>query len=197
MDGALDILQVNFGDVRCLALSGHLGSQGARKVDGELRRLESDGPPMFILDLSDLHCIDVAGLHVIVGADRRARQAGRVFALVRGPERVHRVFCLAGLHERLEFMSLCDLEGAVPAEASAAAPEQAAAGNGAPARAQQGLLLPEVARLLGISPRTIKRWVREGKMPGARTLTGQEIFPESFVRDLAHRFGGCDAGERA
>jgi excisionase family DNA binding protein len=43
----------------------------------------------------------------------------------------------------------------------------------------------QVAALLGnVSPKTITRWVKEGKLPHTKTLGGHARFPEAEIRKL-------------
>ncbi len=57
-----------------------------------------------VVDLSDIEFIDSTGLRLIVSADARARQHGRLMQLVKGPDRVHRVFRMTLMNERLAFI---------------------------------------------------------------------------------------------
>jgi excisionase family DNA binding protein len=43
----------------------------------------------------------------------------------------------------------------------------------------------EVADLLGVSPKTIARWSRQGRLPFRRTLGGHRRYPEPAIRALA------------
>jgi excisionase family DNA binding protein len=43
----------------------------------------------------------------------------------------------------------------------------------------------EVADLLHVSPKTVSRWAKEGKLPFLRTLGGHRRYPEAEIRDLA------------
>jgi excisionase family DNA binding protein len=43
----------------------------------------------------------------------------------------------------------------------------------------------EVARMLGISPKTVARWAKEGKLPHLVTLGGHRRFPAQPIKDLA------------
>ncbi len=42
----------------------------------------------------------------------------------------------------------------------------------------------EVANLLGVSPKTIARWARQGRLPYQRTLGGHRRYPEAAIRAL-------------
>lgn len=52
------------------------------------------------------------------------------------------------------------------------------------------LLASEAAELLGgVSPKTISRWAKEGKLPYLRTLGGHRRYPAAPLRDLAASLG--------
>jgi excisionase family DNA binding protein len=42
----------------------------------------------------------------------------------------------------------------------------------------------EVADLLYVSPKTVSRWAKEGKLPFMKTLGGHRRFPEASIREL-------------
>jgi excisionase family DNA binding protein len=46
----------------------------------------------------------------------------------------------------------------------------------------------EVAKVLGISPKTVARWAKEGKLPHLVTLGGHRRFPAEPIRDLARTY---------
>ncbi|HYH27448.1 MAG TPA: helix-turn-helix domain-containing protein [Actinomycetota bacterium] len=43
----------------------------------------------------------------------------------------------------------------------------------------------EVADLLHVSPKTVTRWAKDGKLPHSRTLGGHRRFPAEAIRKLA------------
>lgn len=43
----------------------------------------------------------------------------------------------------------------------------------------------EVAEILHVSPKTITRWAKDGKLPFRRTLGGHRRYPEAEIRALA------------
>ena len=43
----------------------------------------------------------------------------------------------------------------------------------------------EVADILHVSPKTVTRWAKDGKLPHSRTLGGPRRFPASSIRNLA------------
>jgi excisionase family DNA binding protein len=42
-----------------------------------------------------------------------------------------------------------------------------------------------VAEILSVSPKTVSRWAKEGKLPFLKTLGGHRRYPEAAIRDLA------------
>jgi excisionase family DNA binding protein len=42
----------------------------------------------------------------------------------------------------------------------------------------------EVTDLLGVSPKTIARWARQGRLPHQRTVGGHRRYPEAAIRAL-------------
>jgi excisionase family DNA binding protein len=45
----------------------------------------------------------------------------------------------------------------------------------------------EVAGLLLVSPKTVSRWAKEGKLPFMKTLGGHRRYPEAEIRELAEK----------
>jgi excisionase family DNA binding protein len=43
----------------------------------------------------------------------------------------------------------------------------------------------QVAEILSVSPKTVSRWAKEGRLPFLRTLGGHRRFPEAEIRELA------------
>jgi excisionase family DNA binding protein len=55
--------------------------------------------------------------------------------------------------------------------------------------ADDALLTPaEVAALFRVSPKTVTRWARSGKLTALRTLGGHRRFRSAEVRELLSRF---------
>jgi excisionase family DNA binding protein len=44
----------------------------------------------------------------------------------------------------------------------------------------------EVADLLHVSPKTVSRWAKEGKLPFLKTLGGHRRYPAAEIRQLAN-----------
>ena len=101
----LDFETTTNGTVAVIAATGELDLSGATALGAEIERL-TDDPELgiVVLDLSGLEFMDSSGLRTVVLADMRAREAGRRFVLVRGPETVHRVFEITRMSDRLDFV---------------------------------------------------------------------------------------------
>lgn len=92
------------GDEHVVRLFGDFDITGFQQVDEELGRIQADGLPIVTLDLRGLTFIDSSGIRAILRADARARGLGRRLRLIAGPERVHKVFQITRLDDRLEFV---------------------------------------------------------------------------------------------
>ena len=100
----LEVKVTENGSVAVLALTGELDISGIGRVEDELRQVEEKAPGAVVLDLRGLTFMDSSGLRLVLEADMRARRETRRFAIVPGPESVHRVFLIALLDKRLEFV---------------------------------------------------------------------------------------------
>jgi len=87
-----------------LELAGELDLAAAPRLQSEIELAERDMPAMLVLDLGDLEFIDSAGLRVILAADQRAREQGRVFAVTHGSPQVERLLELTGVDEHLQIV---------------------------------------------------------------------------------------------
>ena len=52
-------------------------------------------------------------------------------------------------------------------------------------RASPYLHTAEVADILHVSPKTVARWAKEGKLPFLKTLGGHRRYPAAEIRQLA------------
>ena len=66
------------------------------------RTLEEAAARLVVLDMRELGFMDSSGVHAIVDAGVRAREAGRRLILLRGAPNVDRVFALTGSSEEVE-----------------------------------------------------------------------------------------------
>jgi anti-anti-sigma factor len=87
-----------------IALSGELDISEVDRFVEVLAAAEAKRPTVLVIDLRGLQFMDSSGIRVMVEADLRAREAGRRLIIVRGPDAVHRVFTIALLEKRLEFV---------------------------------------------------------------------------------------------
>jgi excisionase family DNA binding protein len=55
----------------------------------------------------------------------------------------------------------------------------------AQAKTPEYLKTAEVAGILHVSPKTVTRWAKDGKLPHSRTLGGHRRFPAGQIRKLA------------
>ena len=92
------------GDSVYATLRGELDISTASRLEESLERVEADGPALLVLDLSQLAFMDSTGLRLLIGADMRAREAGRRLVVVQGNDMVQRVLRLTRLDERLEIV---------------------------------------------------------------------------------------------
>jgi len=86
-----------------VAATGELDFATVARLDQALRRAETDAA-LVVLDLRALELIDSAGVHLVLAADRRIRQAGGRLVVVRGGEQVEWFFALIGIDAELEFV---------------------------------------------------------------------------------------------
>ena len=100
----LEVTTQDSGGQVTISLKGELDLSSVGKVEEELERVEATGTSLLILDLSQLSFLDSTGLRAVVKANERARENGRRFVIVRGPDAVQRVFSITRLEERLEMV---------------------------------------------------------------------------------------------
>jgi anti-sigma B factor antagonist len=104
MTSPLDVTITEQADTVRVALSGELDISSAPRLQDDLARVEADEPATIVLDLSGLDFMDSTGLRLLIGADSRAREAGRRLILIQGNEMVQRVLRVTRLDERLEIV---------------------------------------------------------------------------------------------
>jgi excisionase family DNA binding protein len=56
-------------------------------------------------------------------------------------------------------------------------------------RGERFLRTSEVAAKLHVSPKTVSRWAKEGRLPFLSTLGGHRRFPASEIDRLTHELG--------
>jgi excisionase family DNA binding protein len=66
-------------------------------------------------------------------------------------------------------------------------------GRSTPPR-REYLRTAEVAELLHVSPKTISRWAKEGKLPFVTTLGGHRRYPAQPIHELVDRLAAAGVG---
>ncbi len=92
-------------DAAWVRVTGELDTATAPYLEKTLRQAELRAKRV-VLDLRELTFIDCTGIHSVVAASNRARQADGQLVLVRGPSHVDRVFTLTGTSDALEIVDL-------------------------------------------------------------------------------------------
>lgn len=87
--------------VTVLVTSGELDLASSEQLESALAEATADGSGYVIIDLRGLQFIDSVGLSVLIKADRRVREGGGRFGLVRGSGQVQRLLDLTGLASRV------------------------------------------------------------------------------------------------
>ena len=59
------------------------------------------------------------------------------------------------------------------------------------------LTTSEVSRLLGVSPNTVTRWAREGRLPCRLTLGGHHRFERAVIEQIRERLNRVGSGKVA
>jgi anti-anti-sigma factor len=102
--GALFVVETEHtGRCARLALHGELDLSTVGVLEGELRAVWSRDVRRVEMDLRGLTFIGSAGVAAMLEANARAREAGCALTLVRGPERIHRIFELTGIDGQFAF----------------------------------------------------------------------------------------------
>jgi anti-anti-sigma factor len=88
-------------------LSGELDLSAFDEVDEVLTNAQSEGNRIVRIDLRGLEFIDSSGIRLLLAAHGRARRNADEFCIIRGSERIQRIFALTDLDARLP---LCEDE---------------------------------------------------------------------------------------
>jgi len=87
-----------------VGLHGELDISEVEQAEKVLAAAEAKQPSLLVIDLRGLEFMDSSGIRLVVEADLRARDEERRLVLVRGSDAVHRVFTIALLDRRMEFV---------------------------------------------------------------------------------------------
>lgn len=91
-----------------IGVTGELDLASSPALEQELDRRVNSGVESVIVDLRQLEFMDSTGLSVLVRAHQQAVEAGRRFAVVRGPQQVQRLLSLTGVADRLTLVDSPD-----------------------------------------------------------------------------------------
>ena len=96
----------NFEGATVVEVAGELDLHSAPQLRAELARaIESGAPPRIVVDLGGVTFLDSTGVGVLVGALKRAREAGGKLHFCNAQPRVNRVFEITGLLGALPLFS--------------------------------------------------------------------------------------------
>ncbi|MEO8476898.1 MAG: STAS domain-containing protein [Actinomycetota bacterium] len=88
-----------------VGVAGELDIASAPIFEARIAEAEALHPALLVLDLRQLTFMDSTGLRIVLAADSSARRDVRRFAVIRGPDPVHRVFLIALLDRRLDLVN--------------------------------------------------------------------------------------------
>ncbi len=91
-----------------IEVSGELDLASSPELEEQLERGIASDVEVLIIDLRALEFMDSTGLSVLVRAHQKATQAGKQFAVVKGPQQVQRLLSLTGVSERLTVVDTPD-----------------------------------------------------------------------------------------
>ncbi len=87
-----------------VALEGEIDLALAPEAERLIAEAEAREPGKLVIDLREVTFMDSSGLRILLTALRRAEEAGRGFALVKGGDTVNRLLEVTGLTDRLELL---------------------------------------------------------------------------------------------
>jgi len=90
-----------------IRLSGELDLAAFDEVEQVLTDAQSDGNHSVRIDLSGLEFIDSSGIRLLLAAHARAQRNGHELCIIRGSQRIQRIFAQTDLDRRMPF---CDDE---------------------------------------------------------------------------------------
>jgi anti-sigma B factor antagonist len=101
-----------------LTLRGELDLVSVPALEQAMEGQAQQDVELIVLDLRGLEFMDSTGLHALLRITNSSHDSGRRFALIRGPDQVHRLFELTGLAETLTIVDSPEqlVEGWTPPE---------------------------------------------------------------------------------
>jgi anti-anti-sigma factor len=83
--------------------SGELDLASAGALEREVQEVSRRGFARIVIDLRDVTFLDSAGLRLLLSLRNDAKRAGPALALMRGPQRVQRIFDITGTRDLFEW----------------------------------------------------------------------------------------------
>jgi anti-sigma B factor antagonist len=102
-EGLLEVRVSERGRTCIIAAVGDLDRSTAALLEQTLVEAETTDARAIVVDLSELTFMDSTGLQLILRAHARSQADSNRLSLVRGPERVQRVFQMTGTERLLPF----------------------------------------------------------------------------------------------
>ncbi|MGZ8633380.1 MAG: STAS domain-containing protein [Solirubrobacteraceae bacterium] len=112
-------------------MAGEVDIATIAQLEHALREPRSQAP-LVVVDLRDLTFMDSWGVHAIVDASIRARQAGHRLVLLRGPRDVDRLLALTGSSGDVENGDVDRVEPPIEARLTAVGADRSASGGRTP-----------------------------------------------------------------
>jgi anti-sigma B factor antagonist len=91
-----------------VTVAGEVDIYTSPELKGALANAAADGCTLVVVDLTGVSFIDSSGLGVLVGALRRAREAGGDLRLVAGDDAVSRIMKITGLDKVFSMHATAD-----------------------------------------------------------------------------------------
>lgn len=99
-----EICSTRHGDRYIIAVRGEFDRAIADALEAAIQTAEATDVRRIVIDLSTVSFLDSKGLHVLLRAQARSRTDSDRLRLVRGPQRVQRVFALTHTEPLLAFL---------------------------------------------------------------------------------------------
>jgi len=104
----LELSTSRHGDSCVVRVSGEVDVHTSPSLKAALVDAMGDGCPVVVADLAGVPFIDSSGLGVLIGALRRAREAGGELRVVSGDDAVIKILRITGLDQVLPLFSSVD-----------------------------------------------------------------------------------------
>ncbi len=96
---------IEMGATTVLRLRDELDLLYATQVGADIELALTRGPRILAIDLRGLAFMDSSGVHAMIAAERRCRQLGARFFLIRGPAAIDRLMSICGMDRAFEVVN--------------------------------------------------------------------------------------------